>query len=126
MHAFVVMPNHVHVLTTFREGFRLCDVVRGWKSFSARRINVILGSDGAFWQRNYFDRFIRDETHFERVRAYIENNPVTAGLSKTADSWVFSSASPRSVGVHADDAAHVASSAWTPTLRGLASPPRRG
>src|ERR1700760_1703984 len=32
MHAFVVMPNHVHVLTTFREGFRLCDVVRGWKS----------------------------------------------------------------------------------------------
>jgi REP element-mobilizing transposase RayT len=62
MHAFVVMPNHVHVLTTFRQGCRLSDVVRGWKSYSARRINAILGCEGAFWQRDYFDRYIRDET----------------------------------------------------------------
>lgn len=92
MHAFVVMPNHVHVLTTLREGFRLCDVVRGWKSYSARRINAILGHEDAFWQRDYFDRFIRDEPHFERVRLYIERNPVTAGLAKVAESWRFSSA----------------------------------
>ena len=95
LHAFVVMPNHVHVLTTFREGFRLCDVVRGWKSYSARRINARLGLSAALWRRDYYDRFIRDEQHFEQARSYIETNPVTAGLTKDADSWGFSSLSRR-------------------------------
>jgi putative DNA methylase len=102
MHAFVVMPNHVHVLTTFRQGCRPSDVVRGWKSYSARQINAILGCEGAFWQRDYFDRYIRDETHFERVRAYVEDNPVTAGLTNDAESWPFSSLS-WSAGVRADN-----------------------
>jgi hypothetical protein len=97
LHAFVVMPNHVHVLTSLRAGYRLCDVVRGWKSFSARRINALLDRRGPLWQRDYFDRFVRNEAHFFRVRAYIENNPVTAGLTDRADRWPF-----RSVGVHAD------------------------
>jgi len=92
MQAFVVMPNHVHVLTVFRDGARLPDVVRSWKNYSARRINAILGREGALWQRDYFDRFIRDEAHFESVRAYIENNPVAAGLTAEATRWPFSSA----------------------------------
>jgi len=46
LHAYVVMPNHVHVLATFRQNFRLSDVVRGWKSVSARRINAALGRNG--------------------------------------------------------------------------------
>ena len=87
------MPNHVHILTTFRQGFRLCDVVRGWKSYSSRRINERIGREGVFWQRDYFDRFIRNERHFEAVRAYIENNPVTAKLAKAPADWSFSSAS---------------------------------
>jgi len=101
MHAFVIMPNHVHALTTFRENYRLCDVVRGWKSYSARRINAMLGQNGAFWQREYFDRFIRDEAHFERARSYIEHNPVSAGLTNTAESWRFGSLS--GVGVRPDE-----------------------
>ena len=101
LHAFVVVPNHVHALTTFRIGFRLCDVVRGWKSYSARRINAILGRNGALWQRDYYDRYVRDERHFERARAYIENNPVAAGLVARAEGWRFSSLG-WSVGVHAD------------------------
>jgi putative DNA methylase len=101
MYAFVVMPNHVHVLTTFRDGFRLCDVVRGWKSYPARRINESLGREGRLWQRDYFDRYIRDETHFERVRAYIEQSPVKAGLVKVATSWRFSSAAADSRSRHA-------------------------
>jgi REP element-mobilizing transposase RayT len=90
LQAFVVMPNHVHVLTVFRDGARLADIVKSWKTYSARRINAILGRQGALWQREYFDRFIRDESHFERVRAYIENNPVAAGLTTHAASWPFS------------------------------------
>ena len=93
LHAFAIMPNHVHILTTFRQGFRLCDVVRGWKSYSSRRINERIGREGVFWQRDYFDRFIRNERHFEAVRAYIENNPVTAKLAKAPADRSFSSAS---------------------------------
>ena len=95
LYAYVVMPNHVHVLTVFRDGFRLADAVRDWKGFSARRINAILGREGAFWQKDYFDRFIRDEAHFEHVRFYIENNPVSAGLTRDAAFWPFSSLAQR-------------------------------
>ena len=91
MHAYVVMPNHVHVLATFCQGSWLSDVVRGWKSFSARRINASLGRNGALWQRDYFDRYMRDEIHFERVRRYIEMNPVIAGLTDAPENWRFSS-----------------------------------
>jgi len=101
MHAFVIMPNHVHVLTTFRDNYRLCDVVRGWKSYSARRINAKLGQNGAFWQREYFDRYIRDEMHFERVRSYIEHNPVTAGLTEIPEHWRYGSLWTRDV--HTDE-----------------------
>ena len=104
MHAYVVMPNHVLVLATFRQDFRLSDVVRGWKSFSARRINASLGRNGALWQRDYFDRYMRDEIHFERVRRYIEMNPVIAGLTEFAGKLAFQQFQRimRSVGLQAD------------------------
>jgi hypothetical protein len=123
MHAFVVMPNHVHVLTTFRRGFSLGDVVRGWKSYSARRINERIGRHGRLWQRDYFDRFVRDERHFEAIRAYIENNPVTAHLAKAPADWLFSSASARSVDPQADvvAAADVGLEADAPTRAAAAS-----
>ena len=102
--AYVVMPNHVHVLTVFRVDFRLPDVVRSWKGYSARQINARLGRQGAFWQKDYFDRYVRDEAHFERVRAYIENNPVAAGLISNAAHWRLSSlAHEGRVGLQADD-----------------------
>jgi hypothetical protein len=51
---------------------------------------------GAFWQDDYFDRYIRDEAHYRRVVRYIENNPVKAGLVRTAAEWPWSSAHYRS------------------------------
>ena len=41
---------------------------------------------------DYFDRYVRDAKHFANAIAYIENNPVKAGLVKTAREWRFSSA----------------------------------
>ncbi|MEX1049053.1 MAG: hypothetical protein WED15_05975 [Akkermansiaceae bacterium] len=52
-----------------------------------------LGISGtAFWMRDYWDRYIRDADHFDNVRAYIERNPVTAGLCKQSRDWPWSSA----------------------------------
>lgn len=93
LHAWVVMPNHVHVLITPK--LSLPRIVHSWKSFTSNKANELLGKKGAFWQREYFDRFIRDE-RFNAAVTYIENNPVKAGLCDTAEKWRFSSARWRS------------------------------
>jgi REP element-mobilizing transposase RayT len=101
--AFVIMPNHIHgivVLADFafrriEAGFKaapttpaptmpivpskrhaLPEIVRAFKTFSARRINVLRNSPGVpVWQRNYYEHIIRDEESLNRVREYIANNP---------------------------------------------------
>ena len=90
--AWAVMPNHVHVLVEPHAGHSLPELVQSWKSFSAKAFNHALGRQGVLWQREYFDRYIRDEKHLHAVTDYIENNPVQAGLVKTASDWRFSSA----------------------------------
>ena len=92
LHAWVIMPNHVHVLLQTIEPHSLSSVVQGWKAFTARRINEILGRQGAFWQREYWDRFIRDEEHYLSAIAYMHENPVKAGLVSQAEEWKWSSA----------------------------------
>jgi len=95
LHAWVVMPNHVHVLVGLLEGFALADIVMSWKSYTAKEINKILGRKGTLWQREYFDRFIRNADHFWRSVQYIEENPIKAGLCAKAEGWSFSSARSR-------------------------------
>ncbi len=90
--AWCVMPNHVHVLIETMEGFPMPDIVKSWKSFTARQANAFLQRDGAFWRRDFFDRFIRDDAHFVRAAEYIEANPVKAGLVSEPCEWPFSSA----------------------------------
>ncbi len=80
LNAFVVMPNHVHVLFVLHEGEDLSHVIHSWKSFSAHELNKATGKSGAVWQEEYFDRIVRDERHFSRLVTYIENNPTKAGL----------------------------------------------
>jgi len=54
----------------------------------------VLNRTGAFWSRDYFDRWIRDSAEERRIVRYIENNPVKAGLCREPAEWRFSSASP--------------------------------
>ena len=92
LHAWVVMPNHVHVLLTVVDRYPLPMVVKSWKSFTARAINRLLGRQGSVWMPDYWDRFIRDEAHYRRVVDYIHQNPVKAGLIDCAERWPWSSA----------------------------------
>jgi REP element-mobilizing transposase RayT len=75
LHAWCVMPNHVHVLVHIPRGEELPKIVHSWKSFTAHRIG-----HGEIWQREYFDRVIRSPQEFSDTRAYIRNNPAKAGL----------------------------------------------
>ena len=94
--AWCVMPNHVHVLIETKA--LLAKIVQSWKSFTGRwalQMNAELDlgvPSGALWMREYWDRFIRDETHFAYVLNYIERNPVAAGLCKEPQDWPWSSA----------------------------------
>ncbi len=121
--AWVVMPNHVHVLFQPLPGWTVAKIVASWKKFTARKIcdyrqanpgiaNLPIGSSGTqiaiqengeprdepgsepnpVWQREYWDRYIRDEKHLRQVILYIHQNPVKAGLVATAEGWRWSSA----------------------------------
>jgi len=90
--AWVIMPNHVHVVVQMGDGSSLAEAVRLWKGRSARAINRDLGRRGALWQREYHDRFIRDQDHLAAAVAYVHSNPVTAGLCATPEDWPLSSA----------------------------------
>jgi REP element-mobilizing transposase RayT len=98
LHAWVVMPNHVHVVMTPLANISVSRIVFAWKSFTANRANTLLGRQGAFWQKDYFDRFIRDERHFQAAVNYVEHNPVVAGLCATPEEWRYSSAGHRPSG----------------------------
>ncbi len=95
LHAWVIMPNHVHVLFTPSEGEQLERILHSWKSFTSKKANWILGRDGSFWQREFHDRFVRDQEHFLSALRYIEENPVAAGLCRRKEDWKLGSAFER-------------------------------
>ena len=76
----VVMPNHVHALFVQNANWPLENLLRSWKSFTSRKINSLLGRDGSLWQRDYFDRLVRDQMHFANCVRYIRKNPAKARL----------------------------------------------
>ena len=91
LRAWVIMPNHVHVL--LRPTTSVPRITRWLKGSTARQANVILGRTGeAFWQDESFDHRVRDEAELDRIVAYIERNPVGAGLAASAAEWPWSSA----------------------------------
>jgi len=91
---FCIMPNHIHGIIILNDlsvgaGLRpapttnptvkshgLPEIVRAFKSFSARRVNEHLDSPGIpLWQRNYYEHIIRDDDDHNRIHLYIESNP---------------------------------------------------
>jgi REP element-mobilizing transposase RayT len=79
-HAWVIMPNHVHLLCSLFEGRKLQAALKAWKGVSARLIHQRSGGHGRLWMEDYFDRLIRDEMHFWKCARYIRQNPVKAKL----------------------------------------------
>ncbi len=86
--AWCVMPNRVHVVCRLLPGQELSVVLQGRKSFTARKANEILGRNGAFWQREYYDRLIRNGGELERAVHYVVSNPERARLKGWK--WVWS------------------------------------
>ena len=91
LYAFV-MANHVHVL--IHPHVDPSRLLKSLKGATAREANKLLGRTGeSFWQKESYDHWVRDQAEFERIRLYIENNPVKAGLVKAPEQYPWSSAS---------------------------------
>jgi len=87
VHAFVIMPDHVHLILTPQAITleRAIGLIKG--GFSHR-----LASKFPVWQRSFTDHRIRDEDDLEIRRTYLHNNPVRAGLAATPELYPYSSA----------------------------------
>jgi putative transposase len=91
MHAWAIMPNHVHLLLT--PHVSVSKLLSSLKGATARRANLLLGRTGQpFWQEESFDHLVRDDEEFRRIQRYIENNPVTACLATLPEEYPWSSA----------------------------------
>ena len=91
LHSYVVMPNHVHMLVT--PTVTSSHWLGPLKGFTAYQANKILDTHGKpFWQDESYDHLVRSEKEFERIRAYIEQNPVKAGLVTHAEAFPWSNA----------------------------------
>jgi len=101
--AYVVMANHVHAFLQPKPAagsgssfVPLKDITKRLKGYTALEANRILNSTGqTFWQQESFDHWARDENEFYRIIAYVENNPVKAGLAGRPEEWRWSSAHER-------------------------------
>jgi putative transposase len=89
--AWVVMPNHVHLLFLVMD-VPMFQLVDAWKGYTAKKANKMLGRKGHFWQDGYWDTYMRDEEHEGRTRRYIESNPTKAKLVAARKEWAWSSA----------------------------------
>ncbi|MBI3698048.1 MAG: transposase, partial [Acidobacteria bacterium] len=91
LRAYVVMANHVHVRLLPRVA--AARLLQSLKGATAREANRLLGRTGeSFWQRESYDHWVRDGGELQRIVAYIENNPVKAGLVARAQDYAWSSA----------------------------------
>jgi putative transposase len=91
LHAFVVMPNHVHLLIT--PTISVDHIMRSLKGASSCEANRILDRAGKpFWQDESYDHWVRTGEEFGKIRSYIEWNPVSAGLVAKPEAWPWTSA----------------------------------
>jgi REP element-mobilizing transposase RayT len=93
---WVVMPNHVHLILWPMPNYTLSAILHSRKRYTAREANLMLRRTGeSFWQPESYDHWIRNEDEKFRIRQYIRNNPVKAGLCRAPEEWRWGSAYKR-------------------------------
>lgn len=85
---YVVMDDHVHVLLLPLDDFELHQIVHSWKSFSAQRLAREWARTRPIWQREYFDRIVRDDEEFTQKAQYILGNPLKRWPDLEEYPWV--------------------------------------
>ena len=89
--AYVLMPDHCHALIGVREPVTISRAMQDVKWLAARLINRHRGTRGAIWQRQFWDRFVRDAKELTERINYMHLNPVRRGLAARPEDWRWSS-----------------------------------
>jgi REP-associated tyrosine transposase len=95
LHAFVLMPDHLHVLLTPREATTIEKAMQMIKGGSAHRIGIEKPQTFPIWHAGFHDRWIRDADEYRGSKRYIEQNPVAAKLVERPEDYGLSSATGR-------------------------------
>jgi len=93
--AFVIMPDHLHILFVPTEKGPTAEIMKEIKRTSSIRINKRLGRRGAFWQEGYYEDILDGLKMVMGKIDYIHNNPLKEGLCEEAEDYLFSSANKR-------------------------------
>lgn len=93
LHAFVIMPNHIHLLITVPKGLTLERAMQFIKGFSFEA-GKLFGVRSPIWQKSFVDRGVRDVIEAERYRNYIHQNPARAGLVGADTVFIYFSMNP--------------------------------
>jgi putative transposase len=91
IHAYALMPNHVHVLATPKTILSASKVMQSIGRRYAQLFNQAHGSSGTVWEGRFKSCLIDPEAYFLLVQKYIEQNPVRAGLVQKPEEWAWSS-----------------------------------
>lgn len=96
---FTIMSNHVHVVfKPLQNGhnfdgtpkyFKLSKIMQSLKRHTARKCNLLLDRQGAFWQAESYDHIVRDTAEWRRIVQYVLYNPVKAGLVSEWQAWPY-------------------------------------
>ena len=98
--AFVVMPDHYHVVLCLLPGEELSELMKSLGSYTGRRIRRDLGLRHAVWQDGgFYDHACRADREVLDIVEYVQHNPVRRGLVASAEDWPFSSAHPSRRGI---------------------------
>ena len=95
LHAFVIMPNHLHLMLTPGENKTLEKAMQMIKGGSAHRIGKELQYQFPVWHTGFHDRWVRDAKEYRETLRYIEQNPVEARIVDSAKEYPWGSASGR-------------------------------
>ena len=88
--AFVVMPDHLHLILRDDQRYPLDRILAGIKGTTARKVNRLRSTQGAFWQDESWDRILRDAAELDEKLQYIWNNPLKAGLCDRPEDYPWS------------------------------------
>jgi len=91
VHAYVLMPDHMHLVVTPRESSNVSQLMHGLKLHTAHEIGRLLGSKGGIWQARFYERALRTLKDMEEAIAYVHDNPIKAGVADSPQDYAWSS-----------------------------------
>lgn len=92
--AYVVMPDHVHIVFELGGKQDLGGVMAAFGKYTARKLNTYLDRRGPVWQHGFYDHCLRQEQTYLRHLLYVVENPVRKGFVQCAEDWPFSEIEP--------------------------------